>query len=154
MSGGFLGTEAPRYADATLLLEMAMGVALLFGALLARRRRFRQHAWCQSVVVLLNGAAIVITMIPSFRRLVIPKIPLELGRTYYGLAAVHGVLGAIAEIGGVYVLLAAGTRVVPERFRITRYRRWMRTLLVLWWVVLASGLATYVRWYLPRLVPR
>ena len=55
MNDGFLGTAAPFYADVTLLLEIAMGVGLLIGALLARLQRFRGHAWCQSVIVLVTG---------------------------------------------------------------------------------------------------
>jgi hypothetical protein len=35
-----MGTAAPPYANLTLLLEIAMGVGLLIGALLARLRRF------------------------------------------------------------------------------------------------------------------
>ncbi len=119
MKGGFPGTVAPPYANLTLLLEIAMGVGLLIGALLARRRRFRQHAWCQSVIVLLNLALIVLTMIPSFRLQVIPKIPLKLGKAYYALATAHAALGTITEIAGLYILLAAGTSVLPKRFRIT-----------------------------------
>jgi uncharacterized membrane protein YozB (DUF420 family) len=124
-----------------------MGVGLLVGALLARQRRFRQHAWCQSMIVLLNLALIMLTMIPSFRVQVIPKIPLKLGKAYYALATAHAALGSIAEIVGLYILMAVGTRVLPERFRITNYKLWMRTVLVLWWVVLLLGLATYARWY-------
>ena len=82
MNEGFLGTAAPYYADLTLLLEIAMGVGLLIGALLARLRRFRGHAWCQSVIVLFNLAVIVLAMIPSFRVHVSPKIPLKLGKAY------------------------------------------------------------------------
>jgi uncharacterized protein (TIGR03382 family) len=67
MKGGLLGTVAPPYAHLTLLLEIAMGVGLLIGAWLARRRRFRQHAWCQSAIVLLNLAVIVLVMMPSFQ---------------------------------------------------------------------------------------
>jgi ABC-type amino acid transport system permease subunit len=63
----FLETAAPLYAELTLLLELAMAVGLVIGALLARMGRFRQHAWCQSVIVLLNLAVILLTMIPSFR---------------------------------------------------------------------------------------
>jgi uncharacterized membrane protein YozB (DUF420 family) len=140
---------APLYANLTLLLEMAMGVGLLIGALLARLRRFRGHAWCQSAIVILNLAVIVLTMIPSFRVHVSAKIPLKLGKSYYALATAHAALGTITEIAGLYILLAAGTSVLPEKFRISKYKPWMRTVLVLWWVVLLLGLATYARWYVP-----
>ena len=43
-------TVAPAYANLILLPEMAMGVGLLIGALLARMRRFRVHAGCQSAI--------------------------------------------------------------------------------------------------------
>jgi len=150
MKGGFLGTVAPPYAHLTLLLEMAMGVGLLIGAWLARRRRFRQHAWCQSAIVLLNLSVILLVMMPSFQVQVVPEIPLRLAKTYYALATAHAALGTITEIAGLYILLAAGTGVLPEKFRITKYKAWMRTVLVLWWFVLLLGLATYVRWYVPR----
>jgi uncharacterized membrane protein YozB (DUF420 family) len=151
MKGGFLGTVGPPYANVTLLLEIAMGVGLLIGALLARRRHFRQHAWCQSVIVLLNLGVIMLVMTPSFRAHVSPKIPLKLGKPYYALATTHAALGTITEIAAVYILLAAGTNVLPERFRITKYKLWMRTVVVLWWVVLLLGFATYARWYVPDL---
>jgi hypothetical protein len=134
----------------TLLLEIAMGVGLLIGALLARLRRFREHAWCQSVIVLLNLGAILFTMTPSFRVHVSPKIPLKLGKAYYALATAHAALGTITEIAGIYILLAAGTSVLPEKFRIIKYKVWMRTVLALWWLVLLLGLATYARWYVPH----
>jgi uncharacterized protein (TIGR03382 family) len=142
---------APAYANLTLLLEIAMGVGLLIGAWLARRRRFRQHAWCQSVIVLFNLAVIVLVMLPSFQVQVVPKIPLKLAKTYYALATAHAALGTITEIAGLYILLAAGTNVLPEKFRITKFKLWMRTVLVLWWVVLLLGSATYARWYVPVL---
>jgi uncharacterized membrane protein YozB (DUF420 family) len=144
-------TAAPSYANLALFLELAMGAGLLVGALLARRRRFRGHAWCQSVIVLLNFVVIVLTMIPSFRIHVNPKIPLKLGKSYYALASAHAVLGSVTEILGLYILLAAGTNILPEKFRIAKYKAWMRTALVLWWLVLLLGLATYARWYVPHL---
>jgi hypothetical protein len=151
LNGGFLGTAASAYADMTLLLEIGMGVGLLIGALLARRRRYRGHAWCQSVIVLLNLGVAVFTMIPSFLVHVSPKIPLKLGKAYYALATAHAALGTTTEIAGLYILLAAGTSVLPEKFRITGYKAWMRTVLVLWWLVLLLGFATYGRWYVPHL---
>ena len=146
----FLETAAPPAANVVVVLEIGMGLALLVGAWLARKRRFRQHAWCQSTVVLLNLAVIVVMMIPSFRVHVLPKIPARLGRAHYTLATAHAALGTVTELAGLYILLSAGTSVLPEKLRITKYKAWMRTVLVLWWVVLLLGSATYARWYVPH----
>ncbi len=144
---GFLGTAATRAADITLLLEMGMGVGLLAGALLARAGRIRFHAACQSVIVLLNLALIVLMMLPPFRSQVLPKLPGRIGKPYYSLATAHAALGGVAELGGLYILLAAGTSLLPEKFRIKRYKFWMRRVLFVWWIVLLLGMATYARWY-------
>jgi uncharacterized membrane protein YozB (DUF420 family) len=147
----FLETAAPRGASVVLVLEIAMGVGLLVGARLARKGRFRQHAWCQSIIVLLNFAVVAVMMIPSFRVHVLPRVPAKLGKAYYALASTHGAFGTITELAGLYILLSAGTSVLPEKLRITKYKVWMRTVLVLWWVVLLLGMATYTRWYVPHL---
>jgi uncharacterized membrane protein YozB (DUF420 family) len=145
---GFLGTAAPRTADIVLLLEMAMGVGLLAGALLARARWYRLHAACQSAIVLLNLALIVLAMFPTFHSRVLPKLPGMIGKPYYALAATHAAMGGVAEIAGLYILVAAGTNLLPARFRITRYKLWMRSVLLIWWIVLLLGIATYARWYM------
>jgi uncharacterized membrane protein YozB (DUF420 family) len=147
----FFETAAPRAADFVLVLEIAMGIGLLVGARLARKGRFRQHAWCQSVIVLLNLAVVAVMMIPSFRVHVLPRVPAKLGKAYYGLATTHAAFGTVTELAGLYILLSAGTTVLPERLRITKYKAWMRSVLVLWWVVLLLGIATYARWYVPHL---
>jgi uncharacterized membrane protein YozB (DUF420 family) len=144
-------TAAPRAANLVLALEIAMGVGLLIGARLARKGRFRRHAWCQSAIVLLNLAVIAVMMVPSFRAHVLPRIPAKLGKAYYALATTHAALGTLTEIAGLYILLSAGTSVLPERLRITKYKVWMRSVLVLWWVELFLGFATYARWYVPHL---
>ena len=150
----FFETAAPTAVNIVLLLEVAMGAGLLVGAWLARKGRFRLHAWCQSTIVLLNLAVVAVAMIPSFRVHVFPRIPAKLGKAYYALATAHAALGSVTEIAGLYILLAAGTSVVPAKFRITEYKRWMRSVLVLWWVVLLLGMATYTRWYVPHLFPK
>lgn len=151
MTDVFLRTQAPLAADVVLLLEIAMGVGLLAGAWLARAKRFRQHAWCQSIIVLLNLAIIGLTMAPSFRGQVLPRVPAKLSRSYYALATAHATLGSITELAALYILLAAGTRHLPESLRLTRFKPWMRTVLALWWLVLFLGFATYARWYVPNL---
>ena len=152
LNEGFLGTAASGRADLVLLLEIGLGLALLAGAVLARRRSFRLHAWCQSAVVLINFAIIALLMVPSFHAHVSPKIPAKLGKSYYSLATAHAALGGVTEIAALYVLLSAGTNILPQQFRLTNYRAWMRSVLALWWLVLLFGLATYVRWYVPGLL--
>jgi uncharacterized membrane protein YozB (DUF420 family) len=147
----FLETAAPRAANVVLVLEIAMGLGLLLGARLARKKRFSQHAWCQSTIVLLNLAVVAVMMIPSFRVHVLPRVPAKLGKAYYALATTHAAIGTVTELAGLYILLSAGTTVLPEKLRITKYKVWMRTVLALWWVVLILGMATYTRWYVPHL---
>ena len=147
---GFLGTAATWSADVTLFLEIGMGMGLLAGASLARAKCYRAHAVCQSMIVLLNVGLIAMTMIPSLRHQVIPKLPRKIAKPYYAFATAHATLGGIAELGGLYILLSAGTKWLPEKIRITRYKFWMRSVLILWWFVLSLGIATYVHWYVPR----
>ena len=149
MNQGLFGTAAPRVSDLVLLLEIAMGIGLLVGAFLVRTGRFRQHAACQSIIVLLNLAVIALTMIPSFIVHVVPRLPAKLNNAYYALATTHAELGSVTELAGLYVLLVAGTNLLPGKLRFTQYRAWMRCVLVLWWVELLLGIATYTRWYVP-----
>jgi uncharacterized membrane protein YozB (DUF420 family) len=144
-------TNAPRSASLVFALEIGMAIGLLIGARLARKRRFRQHTWCQATIVLLNLAVVATMMIPSFRVHVLPRIPAKLGKAYYALATTHATFGTVTELAGLYILLSAGTSVLPEKLRITKYKTWMRSVLVLWWVVLLLGIATYTHWYVPHL---
>jgi hypothetical protein len=60
------------------------------------------------------------------------------------------VLGRLTEVTGLYILLSAGTNILLEQVRITKYKVWMRSVLLLWWAVLLLGFATYARWYVRR----
>jgi len=151
LNEGFLGTGASLAADSALLLEIAMGVGLLIGGWLARKGHYRQHARCQAGILLINLVVIGLVMLPAFRGQVIPRIPSKLDRSYYALATAHATLGAMAECLGLYIALAAGTKLLPERLRIKRYKLWMRTAVAAWWLVLLLGATTYVRWYVPQI---
>jgi uncharacterized membrane protein YozB (DUF420 family) len=152
MARGFLGTAASRKADITLLMELGMGLVLVVGAWLARRRCYRAHAWCQSAVVLLNLAVIVLNMAPSLHRAVAAASPTGYRDSYYLLAGAHGILGIAAEMLALYILLAAGTNLLPTRLRFVHYKPWMQTALALWWAALLLGILTYVRWYFVPLI--
>jgi uncharacterized membrane protein YozB (DUF420 family) len=146
---GFLGTWAGFGADLNLLVQIAMGVALLAGTWLARAKRFRAHGACQTAVLILNLFAIGFWMWPAFQGRVLPRIPARLSKLHYGIATAHGVLGVAAEVFGLYIALVAGTKLLPQWVRIQRWKLWMRVELAIWWVSLGAGMATYYIWYVP-----
>jgi len=144
---GFLGTGAPLAADINLVVQGMMGVTLLIGAWFARRKRYRVHAVMQTTVLLLNLVMIATVMLPSTLQQVLPAFPGVFDRWYFAAPAVHGVLGILAEGLGIFIALVAGTKLVPEKLRFQNWKLWMRAALILWWVTLLSGVATYFVWY-------
>jgi len=145
---GFLGTGATFEADFNLAIQFMMGVALLAGSFLARRKRYRAHGICQTTVMLLNLGMIAIVMWPSFQQQVRPAIPRIFHKWYFAAAAGHALLGSVAELFGLYIVIAAGTRVLPSSLRFNAWKRWMRAELLLWWIVVLSGVGTYCAWYI------
>ena len=147
-SAGFLGGGAPFSADLNLVVQVTMGGALFAGMRFAKQKRYKAHAVCQTSVLVLNLGMIGLVMWPSFLQQVIPARAKAFHKWYYQAAILHAVLGAIAEIGGIYIVAVAGTKVIPKRLQFTNWKLWMRAELVLWMVVLVSGFATYCAWYL------
>ena len=144
---GFLGTGATFRADLNLAVQVAMGVALLVGMMLARKKNFEAHKRCQASVMLLNLLMIFLIMAPSFHKQVEPQVPGGLREAYYYLPFIHAALGTVAELLGLYIVLVAATNLLPERLKFDRYRPWMRTCLALWWAVILFGVGTYYVWY-------
>jgi Predicted membrane protein len=144
---GFLGSGGTFQADLNLLVQMAMGIALIAGALLAKRKRYTSHGICQTTVLLLNFVMIGLVMWPSFQVQIMPALPKVMPGWYYAIAAIHAVLGTTAELLGLYIVTVAGTKILPQWLRFKNWKLWMRTELVLWIVVLLLGVGTYFMWY-------
>jgi uncharacterized membrane protein YozB (DUF420 family) len=145
---GFLGSGAPFRSDLSLVVQLIMGSALIAGARLARRKRYKAHGICQTTVLLLNLLMIGLVMGPSFQQQVMPVLSKAPHKWYYEVAAMHGVLGIVAELLGLYIVIVAGTNVLPQGLRFKHWKWWMRTELVLWAIVLLGGVGTYCAWYL------
>lgn len=149
----FLGTGAPFWSDVNLIVELAMGGALLVGMMLARAGRFRAHCYCQSSVVLLNLVLIATIMLPSFHGSVQPQLAHPFGNSYVTITLIHASIGATAQVLGIYIILAAATNLLPERIRFQNFKPWMRTELGLWWVVVLLGVSVYYVWYVRAQAP-
>lgn len=145
---GFLGTGATFEADLNLVVQVIMGLALIAGSCLAKRKRYTAHGICQATVLLLNLGMIGLVMWPSFQQQVRPALPERLHKWYFAVATIHALLGATAEILGLYIAIVAGTRVLPKFLRFTNWKRWMRTELIFWSVVVLTGVGTYYSWYI------
>lgn len=126
-----------------LLVQCGLATILLFGAVLARRQSFRAHGWVQSTVVVVNLAAILGFMLPSFSRQLAPQWRIALNGGGDWIVLAHAVVGATAELLAIYVVLVAGSSLIPERYRFSRYKPWMRTTLALWLMALLLGFVTY-----------
>ncbi len=94
----------------------------------------------------LNLLVIASIMLPSFWREVVPGLPCRLGNSYYFVPTLHATLGGMAQLLGLYIVLRAGTNLLPRALCFQNYKLWMRTELVLWWVVILLGIATYYVW--------
>jgi uncharacterized membrane protein YozB (DUF420 family) len=151
---GFLGSYGSFSADLNLVIQVAMGIGLLVGALLARAKRYRAHGICQVAVLSLNLLLITTIMWPTFHTQILPSLPKRLSKPHYAIATAHGVLGALAELLGVYIALVAGSNILPQSWRFERWKLWMRLELALWWIVLVTGIATYFIWCVPVLAMR
>jgi uncharacterized membrane protein YozB (DUF420 family) len=144
---GFLGTWANFAADLNLVIQLVMGLALIFGAFLARAKRYAAHGVCQATVLVLNLVMIALVMWPTFHTQVLVRLPMHIAKRRYAIATAHAILGAAAELLGIYILLVAGTDILPQAWRFQRWKLWMRIELALWWVVLLTGSGTYLIWY-------
>jgi hypothetical protein len=67
------------------------------------------------------------------------------GKLYWAIAMTHAAFRTVTKLAGLHILLSAGTSALPRKLRITKYKSWMRILLVFCRVVLLLGMATYTR---------
>lgn len=139
---GFLGRPSTFGADLNLLIQLGLGLLLLAGLLLARRSRYALHGTCQAAALVATLVMTAIWMAPAFHDNYGPTI-FRLGNRVNLAAAAHVVSGTVALLLGIYVVLVAGTPLIPKAFRFGNYKRWMRTLITIWWLALLLGVLTY-----------
>jgi uncharacterized membrane protein YozB (DUF420 family) len=144
---GYLPTPTVQLATIVLGTELAIAGLLLVGMLVVRLGHVRAHRAIQSSMVLLNIPIVLALMAPDYWNYVRPGLPGSLGQSFFLFPTLMLVAGAVAEVLGIYIILVAGTNLVPERFRFRRYKLWMRTELILWWAVVLAGIATYYTWW-------
>jgi len=142
LSEGFLGRPSTFGADLNLLVQLGLGVLLFAGLLLARRSRYAWHGVCQSTALVATIVMTAIWMLPAYHANYGLAI-FKLGNRVNVAAAAHVISGTAALLLGLYVVLVAGTPLVPKALRFGNYKVWMRTLITVWWLALLLGVLTY-----------
>jgi len=131
-------------------MQIAMVLLLSAGVLLARAKRFRLHAVVQCSVVLLNLGLILRIMLPGLRHQLPVSFPTSWRDFPVAIILLHSLIGALAWLMAFYVLLVAGTPLLPRKLRFLNYRRWMRAAFVLWWTAFLLGCLAYYLLYWNR----
>jgi uncharacterized membrane protein YozB (DUF420 family) len=142
LAEGFLGRPSTFGADLNLLVQLGLGLLLLGGLLLARRSRYALHGACQALALVVTLVMTAIWMLPAYHNNYGPAI-FRLGHRVNVAAAAHVVTGTVALVVGLYVVLVAGTPLVPRALRFSNYKAWMRALIAIWWLALLLGVLTY-----------
>jgi len=142
-----LGTRLA--ADINLAAQIVLLIGLWIGFYFARSGQVTRHAAMQTTMVMANLFFILLVMVPSFYQYVI------LGGTTGGIVArlmlIHGLLGVVAQVAGIYVILRMRTGLIPPRFRVRDFRLVMRWTLWLWTVIFVLGIGIYYyRYLLPK----
>ena len=139
----FAVTKAPTGAVVSLVLILVSAVLFTIGWRLAVRRRYVAHRWVQTAAVCLNAAVVLVWMIRSLLRNVIPELPGKLGEGSYAVATVHAVVGIVGLVLGVWVVLVA-SELVPKALRFTDLKLFMRSAYALYMFGTLTGVVLYV----------
>ena len=133
-------------ADLNLGAQILMIVSLWIGFYFARTRQIPRHRNMQTTVVVVNLFFIAFVMITSFYAFVIAGG--ATGGVVAQLMIVHGLLGLLAELTGIYLVLRMRTQLIPPRWRVRNFKLVMRTTLGLWTLIVVLGLGIYAYRYL------
>lgn len=140
---GFLGTKATLRSDLTLVLIIVTAILFNVGFVLARRKQFVAHRWVQTSAVILNTLVVLISMVTSYIVHILPGIPSKLAQGDYAVTTVHGIIGAVALIFGVFVALR-GNELLPQRMKFQNYKPFMRWAYALYMLATLGGILVYI----------
>jgi hypothetical protein len=159
--GGILGTggsDARLASDLTLLAYLILIVpAMIVGFVFARRKMFRPyHKITMTLIAITNWAIILLLMVVSYSKWVLPFLQLGVSAPVRLLPTLHLITGGIAQILATYLVLLMWTEktrfswIIPKRFQTRNIKPYMRATLALWLVTAALGVTIFLTWYPPK----
>jgi uncharacterized membrane protein YozB (DUF420 family) len=132
-------------STSSLVFQLVILALLIVSVGLKQKKRFRPHGMLMAAAVVLHLISVLIVMIPSFEAIVFTVTGLS--QTIVAFSVVHGVLGLVALVLGIWI-------VVAWRFRqslqyCTPKKRIMDATFTSWIIALVLGIALYFILYLP-----
>ncbi len=144
---GFLGTHATFRSDASLVLILFSMALLTVGWQLKMHGYEKLHCRIQTLAVILNTAVVATIMIPTYITVILPGLPAKFFQGSFGITAVHGLLGAVSVVFGVFVVLRAN-RLVPRALRFKNYKLFMSAAYLLYLSSTVLGVIVYLAVYI------
>ena len=144
---GFLGTKAPMRSDITLVLILITAVMFTIGWRLALRKRYDAHRWIQTTAAILNAIVVLLAMINVFIVYIVPGIPGKLFQGSYGATTLHGLVGLIGLVLGLFVVLRANN-LLPKSLQFNNYKLFMRTSYAIYMLATLLGIVVYIMAYI------
>ncbi len=95
------------------------------------------------MAVILNTVVVAVVMIGTFVAIILPGIPAKLFVGSYGITAVHGLIGAISVVFGIFVVLWAN-QLVPQALRFNNYKFFMRASYLLYLLSTVLSVVVYL----------
>jgi uncharacterized membrane protein YozB (DUF420 family) len=132
-------------ATISLTIQIIVLILLLSGYSLKRMKKFRQHGITMLTAVILHVIMILAVMLPSF---ILGVIPLILANTSFALtimAPLHGIMGIIAAVLGVWIV--ASWRLRTSLQYCMPKKKLMLLTLTLWLIALLLGILLYLHFY-------
>jgi uncharacterized membrane protein YozB (DUF420 family) len=145
---GFLGTYATFHSDAAMVLILLSILLLAAGWQLRVHKHPGAHCPIQAVAVVLNTAVVAEVMIRSYVVNILPGVPGKLLSGITGMATLHGIIGGLSVLLGVFVVLRA-YNLVPRGLRFNNYKLFMRASFLLYITSAVLGVYVYLRLYAP-----
>lgn len=131
--------------EINLAAQILILMGLWIGFYFARKKQITRHRRMQTSMVSINLVFILLVMVTSFYTNVIRG-----GASSWiikSLIIAHGSIGLLAEITGIYLILLMNTSLLPPALRVKNYRLVMRSLLVLWTLIVIGGFSIYYTLY-------
>jgi uncharacterized membrane protein YozB (DUF420 family) len=133
-------------ATVSLTVQIIVLFLVLYGYMLNRQRKFRQHGITMAAAVVLHLAMIFAIMIPSFVLGIVPgSIVPNISGMISVVSLIHVIVGALTILLGVWLVASWRFRGLKNCF--TKKRMMLGTMII-WLVTLFFGILLYAAFYL------